>query len=98
MLTENGRVDAMVSALRSADLEEAGRLLDASHASLRDDYEASVPEVERTVERAQDAPARRARGWSAAASAARCSRYCAPGVAAPAGALVVAPGRPAGLV
>ena len=31
----------------------SGALLDASHASLRDDYEASVPEVEATVERAQ---------------------------------------------
>ena len=41
--------------------------------------------------------ARRARGWSAAASAAPCWRYCGPGVAVPAGALVVAPGPPAGL-
>ena len=51
VLSENGRVDATVEALRAGDLEAVGRLLDASHASLRDDYEASVPEVEATVER-----------------------------------------------
>ena len=49
VLTENARVDAMVAALRAGDLERAGALLDASHASLRDDYEASVPAVEETV-------------------------------------------------
>ena len=49
VLSENARVDAMVAALAARDLEAAGRLLDASHASLRDDYEASVPEVEATV-------------------------------------------------
>ena len=48
-LSENARVDATVAALRAGDLEEVGRLLDASHASLRDDYEASVPAVEDTV-------------------------------------------------
>ena len=36
-------------------------LLDASHASLRDDYEVSVPEVEGTVERLKDAGAAGAR-------------------------------------
>ena len=51
VLSENARVDATVEALRAGDLEAVGRLLDASHASLRDDYEASVPEVEATVER-----------------------------------------------
>jgi galactokinase len=51
VLSENARVDAMVAALRAGDLPAAGRLLDESHASLRDDYEASVPEVEATVER-----------------------------------------------
>ena len=49
VLSENARVDATVAALRDGDLEQVGRLLDGSHASLRDDYEASVPEVEATV-------------------------------------------------
>ena len=48
--SENARVDAAVAALESGDLAELGRLLDASHASLRDDYEVSVPAVERAVE------------------------------------------------
>jgi galactokinase len=49
VLSENERVDATVAALGRGDLAEVGRLLDASHASLRDDYEVSVPEVERAV-------------------------------------------------
>jgi len=61
VLTENGRVDATIAALRAGDLEEVGRLLTASHASLRDDYEASVPEVEATVDRLIQAGAAGAR-------------------------------------
>jgi galactokinase len=97
VLSENARVDAMVTALRDGDLPEAGRLLDASHASLRDDYAASVPEVERTVERLKAAGAAGARmvggGFGGSVLA-----LLGPGVAAPAGALVVAPGPPAGLL
>src|SRR4029077_8615974 len=37
---------ATVEALGEADLEAAGRLFVESHASLRDDYEVSVPEVD----------------------------------------------------
>ncbi len=59
--TENARVDAMVEALSAGDLQTAGDLLDASHASLRDDYEASVPEVEATVRALKDAGAAGAR-------------------------------------
>jgi galactokinase len=51
VLEENARVDATVRALRDGDLAEVGRLLDASHASLRDLYDASTPAVERTVDR-----------------------------------------------
>ena len=49
VLTENARVDATVDALAAGDLEAVGALLDASHASLRDDYDASVDAVEETV-------------------------------------------------
>jgi galactokinase len=97
VLAENARVDAMVDALGAGDLVHAGRLLDASHASLRDDYEASVPEVERTVERLKAAGAAGARmmggGFGGAVLA-----LLGPGVAAPAGALAVAPRRRAGLM
>jgi galactokinase len=61
VLSENARVEAMVDALRRRDPAEAGRLLDASHRSLRDDYEASVPAVERAVARANAAGAAGAR-------------------------------------
>ena len=57
VLSENARVDAAVAALRDGDLEQLGALLDASHASLRDDYEVSVDAVERTVARLKDAGA-----------------------------------------
>ena len=57
VLTENARVDAMVGALHGGAPEEAGRLLDASHTSLRVDYEVSVPPVELAVERAREAGA-----------------------------------------
>jgi galactokinase len=97
VLTENARVDAMVAALHAGDLEEAGRLLDASHASLRDDYDASVPKVERTVAALKDAGAAGARmvggGFGGAVLA-----LLGPGVSRPAGAVRVAPGLPAALV
>jgi galactokinase len=51
VLGENARVHETVGALRAGDLPEVGRLLNASHASLRDQYEVSTPAVEATVER-----------------------------------------------
>jgi galactokinase len=97
VLSENARVDAMVVALRAGDLAEAGRLLDASHASLRDDYDASVPEVERTVTRLKAAGAAGARmvggGFGGAVLA-----LLGPGVDAPAGAVTVGPGPRAALM
>ncbi|MGH2763471.1 MAG: galactokinase [Thermoleophilaceae bacterium] len=57
VLSENGRVDAAVAALEGGDPAEMGRLLDASHRSLRDDYEVSTPEVERTVSACREAGA-----------------------------------------
>jgi galactokinase len=50
VLTENIRVRATAAALRAGDVAEAGRLFAESHASLRDDYEVSVPEVDTLVE------------------------------------------------
>jgi galactokinase len=49
VVEENMRVDATIDALADGDLAEVGRLLDASHASLRDLYDASTAAVERTV-------------------------------------------------
>jgi galactokinase len=50
VLGENARVQDTVALLRAGDLPAVGRLLNASHASLRDQYEISTPTVERTVE------------------------------------------------
>jgi galactokinase len=49
VLTENRRVDLAVAALQAGDAAALGELLDSSHASLRDDYEVSVPQVELAV-------------------------------------------------
>jgi galactokinase len=51
VVEENARVDATVEALERGDLVAVGRLLDASHASLRDLYDASTDAVELTVKR-----------------------------------------------
>jgi galactokinase len=56
ILTENARVLATVQALRAADLEALGPLLYASHASQRDDYEVSVPEIDLLVDLARAEP------------------------------------------
>jgi galactokinase len=61
VVSENARVDDAVAALRAGDAAALGELLDASHASLRDDYEVSVPEVERAVEACHEAGALGAR-------------------------------------
>ena len=49
VIEENARVEQMVAALDRGDLTAVGRLLDASHASLRDLYAASMPGVEVAV-------------------------------------------------
>ena len=61
VVRENARVDAAVAALDAGDLPALAALLDESHASLRDDYDVSVPEVEATVARAKRAGAAGAR-------------------------------------
>ena len=61
VIEENARVDATVQALRLGDAPAVGRLLDASHASLRDLYEVSTPAVESAVARLKAAGAAGAR-------------------------------------
>jgi galactokinase len=56
VITENARVRAAVAAMQEGDAERLGGLIDASHESLRDDYEVSVPEVDLLVEIAQAEP------------------------------------------
>jgi galactokinase len=54
--SEIERVHEFAAALMRGDRGRLGRLLNASHASLRDDFEVSTPEVDGIVERAQAAP------------------------------------------
>ncbi|MCB1016035.1 MAG: galactokinase [Acidimicrobiales bacterium] len=49
VITENARVLECVRALGAGDLAEAGRLMLASHDSLRDDFEVSTPGLDETV-------------------------------------------------
>jgi len=50
---ENARVLAAVDALRNGNLAAVGELMYASHASLRDDYEVTVPELDVLVDAAR---------------------------------------------
>lgn len=50
VMTENGRVLEAADALRAGDARRLGTLFNASHQSLRDDYEVSTPEIDRLVD------------------------------------------------
>jgi galactokinase len=52
--TENQRVADAVAGLQCGDVAAFGRLLDKAHASARDDYEISCPELELLVETARE--------------------------------------------
>ncbi|MBC7308964.1 MAG: galactokinase [Tetrasphaera sp.] len=61
VVTENARVEACVEALVREDFGEVGELFVESHASLRDDYEVSCPELDAVVAEALAAGALGAR-------------------------------------
>ena len=61
VVSENARVLEAVEALRARDFDLFGRLMYASHASLRDDYEVSTPELDAFVELAKRSGAAGAR-------------------------------------
>lgn len=50
VITENARVLAAGAALKAGDLAAFGRLMTASHASMRDDFEITVAQVDTMVE------------------------------------------------
>jgi galactokinase len=97
VITENERVDAAVAALADGDLQTLGELLNASHASLRDDYEVSVPEVERTVQVCMDAGALGARIMGGGFGGSVLALF-PPGATLPDGAISVRPGPGARLL
>lgn len=49
VITETARTHAVVAALETGDWERVGELFTASHASLRDDFEVSCPELDAVV-------------------------------------------------
>ncbi|MET8988575.1 galactokinase [Nonomuraea wenchangensis] len=61
VVTENHRVEALIGLLRAGAVTEIGALLNASHLSLRDQYEVSSPELDLAVEAALRGGARGAR-------------------------------------
>jgi len=61
VVTENARVLAAADLLRAGDVRGLGPVLSAGHASLRDDFEVSVPELDAVVATAVEAGALGAR-------------------------------------
>jgi galactokinase len=56
VVTENARVLEAVAALETGAVEDFGRHVDASHDSLRDDFEVSCPELDELVDLARALP------------------------------------------
>ena len=56
IITENARVEEAADALAAGDMKRMGRLMAEAHASYRDDFAASCPEVEVLVELAAQQP------------------------------------------
>jgi len=54
VVTENARTTAAAERLGADDVEAFGRAMNASHASMRDDFDISAPEVEAMVATARD--------------------------------------------
>ena len=61
VVTEIARVERFVELLEAGRVREVGPVMDASHASLRDDYEVSAPELDLVVDTARAAGALGAR-------------------------------------
>jgi galactokinase len=53
VVTEIERVGQAVAAMRAGDLSKLGELFYASHTSMRDDYEVSIPEIDLIVDLAR---------------------------------------------
>lgn len=56
VVTENQRVLDAVELFKAGNIEAFGRLMNESHASLRDDYQVSCPQLDILVELAQSVP------------------------------------------
>jgi len=56
VVTETARVDEMIQAMAKGDIEMAGAILNASHASLRDDFAVSTPGIDALTHALQSTP------------------------------------------
>ena len=56
VVSENQRVLESVAALEAGEYARFGQLMNASHSSMRDDYEITIPAIDRLVEIAQAQP------------------------------------------
>lgn len=56
-ISEHRRVEAAIEALKTADAAKLGELMNASHVSMRDDFDVSTPEIDALVETAREAGA-----------------------------------------
>ncbi|WP_133501289.1 galactokinase [Cognatilysobacter terrigena] len=86
VVSENARV---LRAVAGVDAREFGELMNASHASLRDDYEVSVPELDRLVELLQQQPDVYGARLTGAGFGGACVALCREGTAAGVGRDVV---------
>ena len=94
VLSENARVQR---AAEGIDARQFGRLMNASHASLRDDYEVSIVELDILCDLLRQAPGVYGARLTGAGFGGACVALCEAGTAAAAGAAVIerynAPGR-----
>ncbi len=97
VISENARVEAATVALERADIAALGPLLDASHASLRDDFDVSTPAVEEAIGRLRSAGAIGAR-LIGGGFGGHVLGLMPPGAGVPAGARPVRPGPGAALL
>jgi galactokinase len=97
VIEENQRVRQSVIALRADDLDALGLLLNASHQSLRENFEVSTPAVEAAVRRLLDAGASGARLIGGGFGGSVLGLF-APDTRPPAGAREVRPGPGAHLL
>jgi len=97
VIEENQRVRQSVIALRADDLDALGLLLNASHQSLRENFEVSTPAVEAAVQRLLDAGASGARLIGGGFGGSVLGLF-APDTRPPAGAREVRPGPGAHLL
>jgi galactokinase len=87
VVSENARV---LRAVEGVDAATFGCLMNDSHASLRDDYEVSVPELDRLVELLQAHPSVHGARLTGAGFGGACVALCRAGAASRAGAEVAA--------